>query len=126
MLVGNKNDKDSQREVSIEEGQKLSEQLGCGFFEVSAKEIVQVEKTFRQMIHMFRAPPFVEGPSTGTNAPATSFVEGPSTGTNAPATSMVKWTNTEWILFILQIWYFLWTKLPLGRHRQEPSIVSPV
>lgn len=38
VLVGNKCDLDHQRQVSTEEGEKLSQELACAFFETSACE----------------------------------------------------------------------------------------
>lgn len=46
-LVGNKVDRESDREVSFEKGQAFADQNGMsGFFETSAKTGVNVEKAF--------------------------------------------------------------------------------
>lgn len=41
VLVGNKCDLDSRREVSVQEGQALAQQWGCAFMETSAKDRVR-------------------------------------------------------------------------------------
>eukprot|EP00917_Polyrhabdina_sp_WS-2016_P028923 GHVP01061651.1.p1 GENE.GHVP01061651.1~~GHVP01061651.1.p1 ORF type:complete len:194 (+),score=34.32 GHVP01061651.1:459-1040(+) len=46
ILVGNKCDSDNDRAVSVEEGQKLAEELGVSFLEASAKECINVDETF--------------------------------------------------------------------------------
>ncbi|KAL3628447.1 Ras-related protein RABC2a [Castilleja foliolosa] len=49
MLVGNKVDRESERVVSREEGITLAEELGCQFFECSAKTRENVEKCFEEL-----------------------------------------------------------------------------
>jgi GTPase KRas protein len=44
MLVGNKSDKQYEREVSSAEGLALARELGCEFVEASAKNCINVEK----------------------------------------------------------------------------------
>ncbi|KAA8574431.1 hypothetical protein EYC84_005899 [Monilinia fructicola] len=46
MLVGNKCDRVTEREVSTQEGHALARELGCEFVEASAKNCVNVEKAF--------------------------------------------------------------------------------
>lgn len=46
MLVGNKSDLESNRQVKTEEGKTLAESLGIKFLETSAKDAVNVEKAF--------------------------------------------------------------------------------
>ncbi|CAJ0753981.1 21126_t:CDS:2 [Entrophospora sp. SA101] len=46
MLVGNKCDKITEREVSREEGMNMAKRLGCEFIESSAKTCVNVERAF--------------------------------------------------------------------------------
>lgn len=47
ILVGNKLDRDAERQVSIEEGQELAQELGnVPFFECSAKRNVNIESAF--------------------------------------------------------------------------------
>lgn len=48
VLVGNKCDM-ADRQVTYEEGRKLAESIGMGFFETSAKENINVEDLFLQM-----------------------------------------------------------------------------
>ena len=55
MLVGNKCDKITEREVSREEGQNMAKKLGCEFIESSAKTCVNVERAFYNVVKMIRA-----------------------------------------------------------------------
>jgi len=51
VIVGNKSDlRPEQRQVSLEEGKKLSERLNCGFTEASAAYDTNVAKAFELMI----------------------------------------------------------------------------
>jgi Ras homolog enriched in brain len=52
MVVGNKSDVDPQksRKVSAEEGQKLGQELKCGWVETSARNNSNVAKAFEMMI----------------------------------------------------------------------------
>ncbi|VUC20899.1 unnamed protein product [Clonostachys rosea] len=55
ILVGNKCDLSSNmRAVSPEEGADLARELGCGFIETSAKDNVNVEQTFINLIREHR------------------------------------------------------------------------
>ncbi|KAJ3017329.1 UNVERIFIED_CONTAM: Ras GTPase ras2 [Siphonaria sp. JEL0065] len=54
MLVGNKCDKQGEREVSREEGQNLANKLRCDFFETSAKTRVNVDKAFYNVVRSLR------------------------------------------------------------------------
>lgn len=54
MLVGNKSDKHHEREVSSQEGQALARELGCDFVEASAKNCVNVEKAFFDVVRALR------------------------------------------------------------------------
>lgn len=54
MLVGNKCDRVTEREVSTQEGQALAKQLGCDFLEASAKNCVNVEKAFYDVVRQLR------------------------------------------------------------------------
>ena len=51
ILVGNKCDLESKRQVSFEEGQKLADHYGVRFLETSAKDSKNVEKTFALITH---------------------------------------------------------------------------
>jgi GTPase KRas protein len=52
--VGNKADKNSERQVSREEGSALAYQLGCDFYETSAKTDQNVERPFIHLIQSLR------------------------------------------------------------------------
>ena len=54
MLVGNKSDKHHEREVSSQEGQALARDLGCDFVEASAKNCINVEKAFYDVVRSLR------------------------------------------------------------------------
>jgi GTPase KRas len=54
MLVGNKSDKSHERQVSSQEGQALAKELGCDFVEASAKNCVNVEKAFFDVVRSIR------------------------------------------------------------------------
>ena len=53
ILVGNKCDLDN-REVSREEGKSFAEQIGCRFYETSAKDRTNVEEIFHEIIREIR------------------------------------------------------------------------
>jgi Ras-related protein Rab-1A len=46
LLVGNKSDLESSRQVKTEEGKELADSLNIKFLETSAKDSVNVEKAF--------------------------------------------------------------------------------
>ena len=50
MIVGNKCDVSGKRKVSEEEGRKLGQELKCGWIETSARENMNVSKSFEMMI----------------------------------------------------------------------------
>lgn len=50
VLVGNKSDLGNSREVKLEDGKSLAELEGISFMETSAKENLNVEEAFLQMI----------------------------------------------------------------------------
>jgi GTPase KRas protein len=54
MLVGNKCDRVTEREVSTQEGAALARELGCEFVEASAKNCVNVEKAFYDVVRQLR------------------------------------------------------------------------
>lgn len=54
MLVGNKCDRVTEREVSTQEGNALARELGCDFVEASAKNCVNVEKAFYDVVRRLR------------------------------------------------------------------------
>ncbi|EJF66483.1 ras protein [Dichomitus squalens LYAD-421 SS1] len=55
MLVGNKCDKQYEREVSREEGAALARQFGCEFLETSAKTAHNVERLFTNLVRLLRS-----------------------------------------------------------------------
>jgi len=61
VLVGNKSDKSTEREVSQEEGYRMAEKFGCEFMETSAKTSQNVENLFTHLVRSLR--------STQTNKP---------------------------------------------------------
>ena len=54
MLVGNKDDLHSEREVSHQEGQALANKLGCLFTEASAKHNRHVERAYYDVVRQMR------------------------------------------------------------------------
>jgi GTPase KRas protein len=54
MLVGNKSDRVTEREVSTQEGHALARDLGCDFVEASAKNCINVEKAFYDVVRQLR------------------------------------------------------------------------
>jgi GTPase KRas protein len=54
MLVGNKCDRVTEREVSTQEGSALAKELGCDFVEASAKNCINVEKAFYDVVRQLR------------------------------------------------------------------------
>ena len=51
ILVGNKSDLETERQIKKEQGEKLSEQIGMKFFEVSAKDGTNVEEAFQVLVN---------------------------------------------------------------------------
>lgn len=61
ILVGNKVDKESEREVTREEGVALAKEYGCLFLECSAKTRANVEKCFEELaLKILEAPSLLE------------------------------------------------------------------
>jgi GTPase KRas protein len=54
VLVGNKCDLESERQVTTSEGQELAKTFGCPFFESSAKTRVNVEESFYGLVREIR------------------------------------------------------------------------
>ena len=54
MLVGNKSDRVTEREVSTQEGSALAKELGCDFVEASAKNNMNVDKAFYDVVRKLR------------------------------------------------------------------------
>jgi GTPase KRas len=70
ILVGNKYDKQHQREVSIEEGYKKAQAWGCRFYETSAKTRYNVEEAFTSIVRTLRDATG-EGPTPVNTSPPT-------------------------------------------------------
>jgi GTPase SAR1 family protein len=54
ILVGNKNDKQQQREVTYEDGAAQARAWNCRFYETSAKTRYNVEETFTTLVRLLR------------------------------------------------------------------------
>lgn len=54
MLVGNKSDRVTERDVSTQEGSALAKELGCEFVEASAKNCINVERAFYDVVRLLR------------------------------------------------------------------------
>jgi len=54
MLVGNNIEREFEREVSTQEGHALARELGCEFVEASAKNCINVEKAFYDVVRLLR------------------------------------------------------------------------
>ena len=67
MLVGNKSDKVTEREVSTQEGHALARELGCEFVEASAKNCVNVERAFFEVVRLLRRQRNTPGAGTRRN-----------------------------------------------------------
>lgn len=67
MLVGNKSDRVTEREVSTQEGHALARNLGCEFVESSAKNCVNVERAFYDVVRQLRLLKQKQYPPTRRN-----------------------------------------------------------
>jgi len=54
MIVGNKCDLESERQVSAQEGRELAKQFGCKFLETSAKLKINVDESFYSLVREIR------------------------------------------------------------------------
>ncbi|CAM9023507.1 unnamed protein product [Wickerhamomyces anomalus] len=54
LLVGNKSDLTEERSVSYEEGEKLAKQFQCEFLETSAKQGINVDRAFFDLVRKIR------------------------------------------------------------------------
>ena len=62
MLVGNKCDKQYEREVSRDEGANMARNFGCEFLETSAKTATNVELLFTTLVRLLRRTKQTEQP----------------------------------------------------------------
>ena len=60
VLVGNKADKQLEREVTREEGMQLAKEFGCEFLETSAKTAQNVERLFTNLVRNLRSTKLAE------------------------------------------------------------------
>ncbi len=60
MIVGNKSDKSTERQVSTLEGHELAKKHGCMFIEASAKHNYNVEKSFSDVVKVLPKPLYRE------------------------------------------------------------------
>ena len=70
MLVGNKCDKQYEREVTRDEGANMARNFGCTFLETSAKTAQNVELLFTTLVRLLRQTRVTESPTQGPRAPA--------------------------------------------------------
>lgn len=68
VIVGNKRDQGNDREVSTEEGRALATQLGCDFYETSARLNQNVEPAFKQLVRAIKVAK--RGPEAAPQAQA--------------------------------------------------------
>ncbi|KAI9295012.1 ras-like protein [Neoconidiobolus thromboides FSU 785] len=54
VVVGNKCDLDTDRQVSVQEGKDLAKGFSCGFIETSAKQKINVDETFFNLVKEIR------------------------------------------------------------------------
>lgn len=76
ILVGNKADLESERQVTTGEGQDLAKFFGCPFFEASAKTAVNVNEIFHQIVREIRKDIEAKGLQTKkTEAPDEAYYQ---------------------------------------------------
>jgi len=75
MLVGNKCDKQYEREVSREEGAQLARTFGCEFLETSAKTAYNVERLFTTLVRLLRQTKQSEQITPGPSRPVEGVKE---------------------------------------------------
>ncbi|ROW13309.1 hypothetical protein VPNG_05442 [Cytospora leucostoma] len=76
MLVGNKCDRVTEREVSTQEGSALARELGCEFVEASAKNRTNVEKAFYDVVKIIRRQNAAAYSPSGGSKPANGAAPG--------------------------------------------------
>ena len=65
ILVGNKCDLDSKRQVSFDNGKELADKYGITFLETSAKETVNIDELFVSTTKIFMSKQVNAGGATG-------------------------------------------------------------
>lgn len=65
ILVGNKCDLDSKRQVSFDNGKELADKYGIKFLETSAKETVNIDELFVSTTKIFMSKQVNAGGATG-------------------------------------------------------------
>lgn len=91
LVVGNKSDLESERQVSYEEGLAFARSLNCPFLETSAKQRINVEEAFYGLVRNIRQQTAVSGASAldstagsaAANQPVAASGQGAQTLTNA-------------------------------------------
>ena len=54
ILAGNKCDLEPERQVSTADGAGLAKSMACGFYETSAKERINIDQTFYDLVRAIR------------------------------------------------------------------------
>lgn len=68
IILGNKADNVTEREVDTQEGQELATELGCAFTECSAKAPLNIEEGFFDLVRMVRIQRMQPQPDTQSSA----------------------------------------------------------
>jgi len=68
MLVGNKCDREGDREVTIMEGADMARRFGCQFLETSAKNAHNVDRLFTSLVRLLRSTRGGEQPAPAPRA----------------------------------------------------------
>ncbi|RMZ89918.1 hypothetical protein DV736_g2841, partial [Chaetothyriales sp. CBS 134916] len=84
MIIGNKSDVGSKRKVTAEEGQKLGQDLHCGWIETSARENKNVAKAFEMMIAEIEKAAEPDKPAGGGKALFAAVTQSPYSSGSGP------------------------------------------
>jgi len=80
IVVGNKCDLESERQVAKQEGEALARQFGCKFIETSAKSRINVDNAFYNIVREIRRyNKDIQSTSTGAPAQGMNGQQGPKT-----------------------------------------------